>query len=375
MTHQYRLSREAGLARLHEYLPSTGRPYAAERNTDRGPDAPATTSALSPYFRRRLLVEQEVVELARAAQGPAAERFVQEVFWRSYFKGHLETRPAIWAGYRGLVAEGRARMAAESGLRRAYEQAVLGRTGIECFDDWARELTAQNWLHNHTRMWFASIWIFTLGLPWALGADLFMRHLLDGDPASNTLSWRWVAGLHTRGKPYAARAENIRRYTDGRYSPDGLNEDPVALEEPDLPPAVPLPPAGALPAGNAALLLHLDDLCPESLALPGVRVAAVAGLLAHAEGADDTVVDADRAAMDDALARAGAHFGCPAALAAPGWAGDLPVVTAWAPVGPSAAALPDAVRVRRRWDDAVWPRATRGYFQVKAAIPAILREA
>ena len=50
-------------------------------------------------------------------------------------------------------------------------------------------------MHNHVRMWFASIWIFTLNLPWQLGADFFMQHLLDGDPASNTLSWRWVAGI------------------------------------------------------------------------------------------------------------------------------------------------------------------------------------
>ena len=103
-------------------------------------------------------------------------------------------------------AEGRAKLAANAGLRLAFGRAVDGRTGIDGFDDWARELTATHWLHNHARMWFASIWIFTLRLPWALGADFFMRHLIDGDPASNTLSWRWVAGLHTRSKPYAARA-------------------------------------------------------------------------------------------------------------------------------------------------------------------------
>ena len=115
-------------------------------------------------------------------------------------------------------------MTANSGLRRTYERAVEGRTGIEGFDDWAREVVEVGWLHNHTRRWFASIWIFTLRLPWALGAAFFLRHLLDGDPASNTLSWRWVAGLHTRGKHYLARAENIRRYTQDRYHPAGLDE-------------------------------------------------------------------------------------------------------------------------------------------------------
>ena len=66
-------------------------------------------------------------------------------------------------------------------------------------------------------MWFASIWIFTLGLPWQLGARFFMRHLLDGDASSNTLSWRWVAGMHTNKKPYLASKENINKYTFNRF--------------------------------------------------------------------------------------------------------------------------------------------------------------
>jgi len=373
MDRSFPATRAAGLARLAAFTPHMGPAYVAGRNTDYGPETETATAALSPYLRRRLVLEQEIVDAARGAHGPAAEKFVQEVFWRTYFKGHLETRPELWTAYQRLAAEGHARLADNSGLRLAYERAVAGRTGIDGFDDWARELTATNWLHNHARMWFASIWIFTLKLPWALGADFFMRHLLDGDPASNTLSWRWVAGLHTRGKPYAARAENIRRYTDGRYDPAGLNEDPAPLQEPDPPPARALPPGDALPAGDVALLLHLDDLHPESLPFGHGRVKRVGGLLAHAEGAVDRVKQFDRDAMADVLARAAAHFDCPAGLVEQGWAGDLPVVAAWAPVGPSAAALPPGLRVRRRWDELVWPRATRGYFQVKAAIPAILQ--
>ncbi len=373
MDRSFPATRAAGLTRLAAFTPHMGHAYAAGRNTDYGPEAETATAALSPYLRRRLVVEQEIVDTARGAHGPVADKFVQEVFWRGYFKGYLETRPELWTAYRRLAAEGHGRLADNAGLRLAYDQAVAGRTGIDGFDDWARELTATNWLHNHTRMWFASIWIFTLKLPWALGADFFMRNLLDGDPASNTLSWRWVAGLHTRGKPYAARAENIRRYTDGRYDPANLNEDPAPLQEPDPPSATALPPGDAPPAEDVALLLHLDDLHPESLPLVRARVRRVGGLLAHAEGAVDRVKQFDRDAMADALARAAAHFDCPAGLVQPGWAEGLPVVTAWAPVGPSATALPPALRVRRRWDDLVWPRATRGYFQVKAAIPAILQ--
>ena len=221
-------------------------------------------------------------------------------------------------------------------------------------------------------MWFASIWIFTLGLPWALGAELFLQHLLDGDPASNTLSWRWVAGLHTRGKPYAARAENIRRYTEGRYDPTGLNEAPVALQEDETAPLVPFPPPDPAPRGEVALLLHLEDLHPESLPLNRARVTRVAGLVAQAEGAAEPVRRADEQAMADALARAAAHFGCPVVPTEEGWADSLPVVAAWAPVGPSAEALPSCTRLRREWDELTWPHATRGYFQVRSRIPDIL---
>ena len=369
-------TRAAALDHLARIIPHLGRDYAAGRNADPGPDAGAATSALSPYLRRRILLESEVAEAAITAHGShGVEKFVQEVFWRTYFKGHLETRPALWADYLRRVSAGRNRLATEGGLRRVFADACAGRTGIGCFDDWAQEIVATNWLHNHTRMWFASIWIFTLGLPWALGAEFFLRHLVDGDPASNTLSWRWVAGLHTRGKPYAARAENIRRYTNGRYDPTGLNEDPVALDEPEPPAATPLPPSGRPPPGQVALLLHLDDLNPESLDFGPAEVARIGGFVAHAPGAVERVRQFDTAAMEDALNRAAAHFGCPASLVEPGWDGGLPVVTPWAPVGPSAEALPPCIRIRREWDSLAWPRATKGYFQIKAAIPAVLASA
>ena len=368
------VTRAAGLARLSDFLAGAGADYAGARNTDRGPGGEPTTSALSPYLRRRLLTEAEVAAAADSAFGDGgAEKFVSEVFWRTYFKGHLETHPAAWTDCLALAAAGRDRLAAEPGLRRTYEAAVEGRTGIDGFDDWARELVEAGWLHNHARMWFASIWIFTLRLPWALGADHFLRHLVDGDPASNTLSWRWVAGLHTRGKHYVARAENIRRYTDGRFDPAGLDEDPDPIDEAMPPREVALPRADLAPAGDVALLLHLDDLHPESLPLGTATVRRVAGLIAHAEGASERVRAADEAAMADALVRAGAHFDCPAASVGGDWAEGLPIVTAWAPVGPSASALPSAcLRVRRAWDEAAWPRSTRGYSRLRSAIPAVL---
>ena len=367
------MTRAAGLDRLAAFLDSAGASYAGARNTDRGPQEPSTTSVLSPYIRRRLVTEAETVAATYAALGPRnAEKFVSEVFWRTYFKGHLETHPAAWTDYLASVKQLQGRLGAESGLRKSYESAIEGRTGIDGFDAWARELVETGWLHNHARMWFASIWIFTLRLPWQLGADFFLRHLLDGDPASNTLSWRWVAGLHTRGKHYVARAENIRRYTEGRFDPQGLNENPAPLDEPMPPREVRLSRPDAAPQGDVALLLHLDDLHPESLPLGGARVTRVGGLVAHAPGATERVRATDQAAMADALERAAAHFDCPALPADSDWAGSLPIVSAWAPVGPSAEALPSGcLRLRRDWDEEAWPLATRGFFKLKTAIPEL----
>ena len=68
-----------------------------------------------------------------------------------------------------------------------YLSAINGKTKIECFDNWVNELKNYNYLHNHTRMWFASIWIFTLGLPWQLGAEFFIKYLYEGQQLFNPL--------------------------------------------------------------------------------------------------------------------------------------------------------------------------------------------
>ncbi len=265
MTVDFPPNRDAALARLAAFVPHAGRDYAARRNYDLpGHDS---VSRLSPYLRNRMISEDEVLSTTLRHHSPAAaEKFIQEVCWRTYWKGVLERRPALWDHYKSEVRAGLNRVQSEAGLRADWEAACKGETDIECFNYWAQELVNTGYLHNHARMWFASIWIFTLRLPWALGADFFLRHLLDGCPASNTLSWRWVGGLQTIGKTYLARPDNIEKYTNGRFRPTGLAPFAAALEGPPLPALGPVPTSDPIEkTGLSGVLITSDDLHPSHI--------------------------------------------------------------------------------------------------------------
>lgn len=254
-------TRAAGLQRLERFVARTGSHYASARNYDLGWDRRSNVSALSPWIRHRLVTEEDVLTRVLASQGlRQADKYVQEVFWRTYFKGWLEQRPSVWAAYQSDLVKSFQALDHDPNLSLTYHEAVSGATGIECFDHWIKELIRTGYLHNHARMWAASIWIFTLRLPWELGADFFLRHLLDGDPASNTLSWRWVAGLHTKGKTYLARPENIEKYTEGRFRPKGLAKTADPLIENVDHPRRPIGPCNAPPTGPYLLLLTEEDL-------------------------------------------------------------------------------------------------------------------
>jgi len=407
-------TRAAGLARLADFVPRAGRAYSAERNLDRGPADRTNVSTLSPWVRHRLVTEADLVEAVLQRHSlDAASKFVQEVYWRTYWKGWLELRPSVWARYAAAVEPALAGLSAAQ--RANYDAAVTGHTGIDGFDDWARELVDTGYLHNHARMWFASIWIFTLRLPWQLGADFFMRHLLDGDPAANTLSWRWVGGLQTVGKSYLATAQNIEFATDGRFHPRSLATHAIALDD-DAPVPTPLaaPQPEPLPAGRVALLLHEDDLHSESLAsaldAAGAHVVAVAapsageprsplsadGVRAVAPAPSSPLVVAFTAgALADGRDRAGTHFATGStAVDALTASAVLPwlrahnvtaLVTPYAPVGAVRDRLDRLAsdltaegvrltRVLRPWDAQAWPHATRGFFSFRERIPALLRE-
>ncbi|HMP71725.1 MAG TPA: FAD-binding domain-containing protein [Kiritimatiellia bacterium] len=324
----------------------------------------------------------------------AAEAFAQEVCWRTYWKGWLEMRPAVWTRYESAVRESAGRR--ESCPR--YREAVEGRTGIPCFDAFVIELRETGYLHNHARMWFASIWIFTLDLRWEWGADFFLRHLLDGDPASNTLSWRWVGGLQTSGKFYAATPDNIRRFTSGRFPHPGELKIPSGplVEIDSLPTPRNLPARGLEPPREpVGALLTEDDVSGWRWIAGLYPVCALAGLVPREayqrRKVEAKVLSFREALMGDALNSGMAeglasHFldvGDPDAAVEWAMGAKLktvvmiePAVGYWDRIKPDlqnglAAAGIELVWLRRPWDDQLHPHATAGFFRFKKRLPGL----
>ncbi len=222
----FEASRAKAVEKLNNFVEKNLNDYSKLRNFDFGPNNRSNISCLSPYITHGAINELEVIDKSlKKYSFLKNEKFVQEVLWRVYWKGWLELRPNVWSDY--LIELDKIKN--EFKDNQYYLDAIEGKTDIECFNQWITELKENNYLHNHTRMWFASIWIFTLELPWQLGAEFFMQHLYDGDAASNTLGWRWVAGVQTQGKHYLASEWNINKFTNNRFQNIKLNENATPI--------------------------------------------------------------------------------------------------------------------------------------------------
>ena len=387
-------TREAGIARLKKFITRTGAHYASQRNYDYGPTNRNSVSALSPWIKHRLITQEEVLTQTLAHHSLSASmKFVQEVFWRSYFKGWMEQHPSVWHSYLNSLETALEALERDKLRKTDYDEAIAGRTGIDCFDHWCDELKETGYLHNHARMWFASIWIFTLRLPWELGADFFLNHLIDGDAAANTLSWRWVGGLHTKGKSYLARPSNIAQFTDDRFDPVGqLSPTAEPLIEDMDHPYVPLSLVQPTPQDEYVLLITSEDCQPESFTT-GAQIG-VLGLLSATDPKQGTQVRAfEKGAVQDAISRSGQTLATvsttqdwgTALIEAARKAGTNQIITPWAAIGPVATQL-DATKAalekagihvhqqQRTYDTLTWPHATKGFFKLKKKIPNILND-
>ena len=222
----FKPSRTFALEKLDNFIDKNLIDYSKLRNFDYGPENRTNVSGLSPYVSHGIINEIEIINKSlKKYSFVKNEKFIQEILWRVYWKGWLELRPNVWLDYLNDLKK----IKVNFKNNQNYLIAIDGKTNIECFNYWVNELKENNYLHNHTRMWFASIWIFTLKLPWQLGAEFLLQHLYDGDAASNTLGWRWVAGIQTKGKNYLASEWNIKKFTNNRFQNIKLNKNAVPI--------------------------------------------------------------------------------------------------------------------------------------------------
>lgn len=199
--------RRAALAALAAVRPEL---YARTRNYLSG-----AVTRLSPYLRHGVLTLAEVRDHALAAvRDPTqALKLVQELAWRDYWQRVYSEIGDDVNSDREPYKTGFAATEYASALPPVLTSA---HTTLHCMDSFSRELQETGYLHNHARMWMAAYTIHWLRVRWQSGARWFLEHLLDGDPASNNLSWQWVASTFS-SKPYIFNRENFERYTEGRY--------------------------------------------------------------------------------------------------------------------------------------------------------------
>ena len=279
-------TRQAAYARLAAVQADD---YARTRNALDG-----AVTRLSPYLTHGLLSLREVFDAVHARHPlHAGHKFVFELGWRAYFRH-------VWAHLGdGIHQSLHAGLLPESAYQGEMPADVArARTGIPAIDRAVRELYATGYLHNHARMWLASYLVHLRKVHWHTGGRWMLGHLIDGDMASNYLSWQWVAGTGS-SKPYLFNAENVAKFAPSDWHSFGTVLDtsyeainqlardtrPVigehnalhaasGLEEPALR-VTPPPGAGWSPPDSAAVsgrdvwLLH-----PWSLGVPPDRPPA-----------------------------------------------------------------------------------------------------
>ena len=257
----FEASRTFAEKKLNSFIDNNLNEYSKLRNFDFGPNKRSNISCISPYVTHGVINEIEIIKKSlKKYSFFKNEKFIQEVLWRVYWKGWLELRPDVWTDFNYSLKK----LKKEYENNNKYIEAINAKTNIDVFNSWVNELKNFNYLHNHTRMWFASIWIFSLKLPWQLGAEFFLQNLYDGDAASNTLGWRWVAGVQTKGKHYIATEWNIKKFTNNRFNNIKLNENAPPVNEDKFYKIISKNFNNILPTDDRALIVFDNNLSFET---------------------------------------------------------------------------------------------------------------
>ena len=198
----------AAQARIAAVRPAA---YARTRNALDG-----AVSGLSPYITHGLVSLTEVLAGVAARHAlDVQHKFVYELGWRAYFRHVWQHRGEgiLHSLHAGPLPDDAYARVLPADIRQAC-------TGVPAVDEAVRALYAGGTLHNHARMWLASYVVHVRKVHWRAGADWLVGHLLDGDLASNHLSWQWVAGTGSH-KPYLFNADNVARYAPASWRSPG----------------------------------------------------------------------------------------------------------------------------------------------------------
>ncbi len=201
LAYEWRGGRSNALTKLNSINAVT---YGKNRNFLNG-----AVTQLSPYLRHGCLTLNETFDSIKKRFGADADKLVFQLAWRDYWRQVWQAQgDAVYSEIEApKVAIGHAPLA---------EDISQGKTGLPCMDSFINDLLTTGYVHNHARMWLASYVVHHRKIDWRAAADWFEQHLLDGDIASNHLSWQWVTSTFS-SKPYFFNKENLGRYTGEKF--------------------------------------------------------------------------------------------------------------------------------------------------------------
>ncbi len=201
LTHSFRGGRQEALSKLHAI---NGLTYGQTRNFLNG-----HVTHLSPYLRHGCITIKEAVSYVNERFGVSSQKLLNEFAWREYWR-------TVWYFHGMDILQDMQAPKVNLSFNDLAEDIKTANTGLPCIDSFIHTLNIEGYLHNHARMWLASYIVHWRKTDWQKAAFWMHDLLLDGDYASNHLSWQWIASTFSH-KPYFFNQENLAKYTNNQY--------------------------------------------------------------------------------------------------------------------------------------------------------------